>query len=309
MSEFSDCYFLRTRDSSDVKKLLTRTRRHGLILPTTRAWIPFLVDGLLDVGGPSPNIVQRNEGLLLHYAYAEDHGFALSLFRDTEAHLRIDVQRRGPSEMDLPGIVNAACHLGLTSADGQDLETALMPATLPALTDIASMRDQLARLWDFDPRLCLSCADLARSSKRDLSKRYPEAIFVLTSLRGRYDKTEQPAPNEFCPVPGLPSFMYLPVPTVGDIDEQMLERHVRHWMSGADFDDDRQVGFWLLNAYHRALPSRYAYLADRVMNLSLAFPTQYELALRETIRAVLAISGCDFDWQPYLTRQAGEQRL
>ncbi len=53
---------------------------------------------------------------------------------------------------------------------------------------------------------------------------------------------------------------------------------------------------------------RYGFLPDRIMNLELAFPGAYEVHLRWCIRSILALTP-DFDWEPYLARTAGEQKL
>src|SRR5690349_2071345 len=90
-----------------------------------------------------------------------------------------------------------------------------------------------------------------------------------------------PTPNEWCPVVGLPAFMYKPIPT-GSVDEALLERHIDHWFDTGDFDEERQAGFWMYTAYTRALPAELRYLADRVMNLQLAFPDAYEAELAKT---------------------------
>ena len=115
-------------------------------------------------------------------------------------------------------------------------------------------------------------------------------------------------PNKWCPVPGLPSFMYLPVPN-GTVDPAHLERHVSHWLETGDWDEQKQVGFWLYTAYGRALPEDFRFLADRIMNLALAFPDRYEDELRVTLRGILANVGAGFDWEPYFARELGEQSL
>lgn len=308
MSEFSDCYFLRTFERRDAKRLLTRVRRYGLVLSSSRSWVPFLVDGVLDAGAPAHDVVRHNEGVLLHYSYAEDHGLTLSFYEDTVESLRIEIQRRGPSEIDVPVVLRDANRLHLVAFGDARLEAALAPTRLPSVLDLAAVRDRVASVLDFDPPQWVGCADLSRCSRRELETRHPGALFVLASLRGRYDEAVQPAPNAFCPVPGLPAFMYLPVPTA-DVDAVAVERHFQHWATGADFDVEQQAGFWLYNAYRRALPSRYAYLADRIMNISLAFPDQKEKALRDAVRGVLAVVDRDFDWEPYFSRRAGEERL
>ncbi len=119
----------------------------------------------------------------------------------------------------------------------------------------------------------------------------------------------EPILNEWCPRPGLPAFMYFPVPD-GDVDEVMLERHVRHWLETGDWDNEQQAGFWVYTGYCRALPSHLRFLADRIMNLELAFGSErYEAQLRRTIRGILAVTDPAFDWEPYLNMESGEQRL
>lgn len=103
--------------------------------------------------------------------------------------------------------------------------------------------------------------------------------------------------------------MYLPVPT-GNVDTTLLDRHIQHWLETQDWDDDRQIGFWMYNAYRRALPNSMRYLADRIMNLELAFGAElYEEKLRQTIQGILAIADPNFDWEPYLNKKAGAIRL
>jgi hypothetical protein len=52
------------------------------------------------------------------------------------------------------------------------------------------------------------------------------------------------------------------------------------------------------------------YLADRIMNLELAFGTEcYEQKLHQTIAGILTVADPAFDWEPYLNRKAGELRL
>jgi hypothetical protein len=153
-----------------------------------------------------------------------------------------------------------------------------------------------------------TCADLSRESEQSFRERFPDAQFILKSRRGQADNEHVGQPNEWCPVPGLPAWMYLPLPQ-GKHDAELVERHVQHWLATADFDAERQAGSWLLTAYQRALPSRYRFLADRMTNLRRAFPESYERALRETICGILAVSQPDFDWQPYFDRKKGEIRL
>lgn len=125
---------------------------------------------------------------------------------------------------------------------------------------------------------------------------------------GERDELAEGVPNRWCPIPGLPSFMYRAVPD-GTVEPDLLERHVRHWLETGDWDEQRQVGLWLYTAYGHALPKHLRFLVDRLMNLALAFPDRYEDELRVTLRGILANATADFDWEPYFARKLGEQKL
>lgn len=175
--------------------------------------------------------------------------------------------------------------------------------------DLNSIRTRLGDALSIKLLRWCGCADLLTQSPKELSERFPEAIFVLKSRRGKVEQSPEPVPNEWCPTPGLPVFMYLPVPD-GLVDDALLDRHVRHWQKTNDWNDDKYAGFWVYTSYQRALPSRMRYLADRIMNLQIAFGSEhYEAELRRTIRGILAAADSCFDWEPYLSMKAGEQRL
>jgi hypothetical protein len=306
MSEHSDCYYLKALEPTGVGALLKRARRYGFILGQVDGWIPFLVDGIADAGQAALTVSQHNVGTLLHYSYAEDHGMTLRAFDGAEESFVIAILRRGPSELDGARARREAERLRVVR-DAHALTSLLALAGSKAEVDLESAR-QLARAAFGCPlHESTTCADLSRESERSLRERFPDAQFILKSRRGQADAVHDTLPNEWCPAPGLPAWMYLPVPQ-GKTDEELVERHVQHWLATADFDVERQAGSWLLTAYQRALPSRYRFLADRVMNLRLAFPESYERALRETIRGILAVAQPGFDWQPYFDRKKGEIR-
>lgn len=85
MSEFSDSYHLLASNTKDVKRLIRQSGRYGMVIPCTGKYIPFLVEGSEEVGGPIDRLVQHNTQLLIHCAFAEDHGCWIKVFdRDTE---------------------------------------------------------------------------------------------------------------------------------------------------------------------------------------------------------------------------------
>ncbi len=315
MSEFSDSYHLRTADPADVARLLRAARRYGAVLPTSTAFVPFLVDGASEAGAPIDDVVKHNPGVLVHYTYAEDHGLWIRGFDRGTCVVTIDLQRRREPGDELPdpsATAAAFAQLGVLDArKARALDKVLQSAREPA-TELETLRDELVMLIGLSNVTSLSCADLTHSSEKELLIRFPDVTLVLKSLRGRADKArddEPHSPNQWCPRADMPAFMYLPVPD-GPVDEALLARHVEHWMKTGDWDDDKQEGFWLLTAYDRALPARMRFLANRVMNLGLAFGhAGYREALKRTLRGILSVTPLDFDWAPYLARKKGTQRL
>jgi hypothetical protein len=309
VSEFSDSYYLRA--PADVaRRLVTRVNAFGVVLPSDGPWTPFLLDEPRGAGDLLPEALAHNPGVLLIYYFAEDHGLGLSAYEGQEKRLQITGAADGPSENDIARTLSAVGELNIVRDDRvADLEALLAELALDERRDPGACRDRLGKAFGVGFLPWTSCAQLSRSSKRDLRQRFPTGLFVLERLRGKPPKMEHPEPNEWCPEPEMPPFMYWPVPD-GPVDEAILTRHVRHWIETRDFDEARQAGFWLYNGYKRALPARFGFLADRIMNLSLAFPAErYDEELRRTLRGILAVVPKDFEWEPYLGRRAGETRL
>ncbi|MBD2020182.1 hypothetical protein H6F43_08280 [Leptolyngbya sp. FACHB-36] len=310
MSEFSDCYYLFNATTEDAVSLIKKIRRYGLVLPQMGQYVPFLVDGAWNPAQSIDVVVEENSGVLLHYSYAQDHGLEIRIYDRSQESCVIDIQRQGPSENALDVMVSELERLGIARGHQlAEVRAILEETTQEGTVDLDSIRTRLGNALGIELLRWCGCADLLTQSPKELSRRFPEAIFVLKNRRGKIDNSLEPIPNEWCPKPGLPVFMYLPVPD-GLVDEALLDRHVRHWQETNDWDDDKCVGFWVYTGYRRALPRRMRYLADRIMNLQKAFGSEhYEAALRRTIRGILAAADSRFDWEPYLTMKAGEQRL
>ncbi|MCD1259906.1 hypothetical protein B5M42_013800 [Paenibacillus athensensis] len=82
MSEFSESYHYRTSDPLIVKEILKNAQQEGYVLPPENGWVTFVVkDSQFE---PLPAIVNHNPGMLLHYVYAEDHGYSVRLFDKSE---------------------------------------------------------------------------------------------------------------------------------------------------------------------------------------------------------------------------------
>ncbi|MCI5207303.1 MAG: hypothetical protein D3910_00560, partial [Candidatus Electrothrix sp. ATG2] len=79
MSEFSESYHLWSNSIDEGKSLLNKSGQSGFIFPAVNNWITLLPEG--DIFVPNKNIIKYNQGILLHYAYAEDHEWSLGIYK------------------------------------------------------------------------------------------------------------------------------------------------------------------------------------------------------------------------------------
>jgi hypothetical protein len=293
MSEFSDSYHLLTSNIKDVKRLIRQSGRYGMVIPCAGKYIPFVVEGPESAGGPIDRLVQHNTQLLIHYAFAEDHGCWVKVF-DREIELAFLCYEAGDSRLSkklaaaIDTLLSRAVIDKPTASSLQDRATDLV------VNEIGSF---VAGDLGLQHVSWLSCADLTYQSQKKLLKRFPGAEFVNVSKRGRIETSTLCLPNEWCSEPEQPSFMYLTVPSVRLTVEQeaMVNRHFRYWTEFGDYDDEAQQGFWMYKRYRDALPSRYRYLADRLMNLH-----RQPAKLLETLRAIIGLAGPDAESEEYL---------
>lgn len=317
MSEFSDSYHLRTRDPARVIQLLRAAKRYGAVLPTSTGFVPFLVEGAADVGGVAPEVLAHNAGVLVHYAYAEDHGLVIRAFENAACVATIDIQRRrkrGDGALEPKATATALARIrAIGPRSTARIENVLRRARDDrGATPLEDLRDELVKILRLAHVIGLSCSALSHGGEKELLRQFPGTKIVMKSRRHRPDKettAESHEPNEWCPRSDMPAFMYMAVPD-GTVDKAMLARHLEHWLTTGDWDVDAQTGFWLHSGYRRALPAPMHFLADRIMNLWLAFGDErYTRELERTLRGILAVAPRDFDWNPYLARKEGAVRL
>ncbi|WP_409344410.1 hypothetical protein [Paenibacillus sp. MBLB4367] len=82
MSEFSESYHLKTNRQEAVIHLLKESGNEGYVFEESNGWVTFVTKGKRFK--PSPSVVFYNPGLLIHYVYAEDHGWELKIFDKDE---------------------------------------------------------------------------------------------------------------------------------------------------------------------------------------------------------------------------------
>ncbi|MEH2170651.1 MAG: hypothetical protein V7K41_29175 [Nostoc sp.] len=290
MSEFSDSYHLSTSNIKDVKLLIRQSDRYGVVIPSSTKYIPFILEGLEEVGGSIDQLVQHNTKLLIHYAFAEDHGCWINFF-DKDRELACLSYQAGDNQLfkklaaPLDNLLSRAIINESTASSLQELATDLV---------VEEIGPKIAGVLGLQHVSWLSCADLTYQSKKDLQKRFPGAEFINFSKRGQIQTSAQCIPNEWCSEPDQPSFMYLPVPSLQLTveEEAMVNRHFQYWTKFGDYNNETQEGFWMYEHYRKYLPSRYRYLSNRLMNL-YGQPTK----LLETLGAIIKLIGTNVNWE------------
>jgi hypothetical protein len=82
MSEFSESFHLRADDTAAGVALLERAGLPGWVLPAEGGWVTVVVERDF-TGEPEPALVAANDGVLLLYVNAEDHGWSLTAWDGT----------------------------------------------------------------------------------------------------------------------------------------------------------------------------------------------------------------------------------
>ena len=72
MSEFSESFHLRSDCQQNGEDLLRRAGLTGAVFSPVRGWVTVVPES--EMYEAVDQMVASNQGLLLHYLYAEDHG-------------------------------------------------------------------------------------------------------------------------------------------------------------------------------------------------------------------------------------------
>ncbi len=80
MSEFSESFHLKSDSQQDGENLLRKAGLTGAIFSPVRGWVTIVPE--TEMYEAVDKMVAANRGLLLHYLYAEDHGWQFALYRD-----------------------------------------------------------------------------------------------------------------------------------------------------------------------------------------------------------------------------------
>jgi hypothetical protein len=78
MSEFSDSYHLKDATAEDAIQLLHRAGLRGFVFPEANGWVTVLPEG--DPFYPNQQLIETNQGVLLHFVNGEDHGWGFEVY-------------------------------------------------------------------------------------------------------------------------------------------------------------------------------------------------------------------------------------
>ena len=171
MSEFSESFHLRSEVQADGERLLRRAGFGGAVFSAVRGWVTIvaacdLYEGVEAMAG-------ANEGVLLHYFYAEDHCWQFAVYEGGRKICRYECDWVEDFGFDDSG-VDKAVLVGLLrdkSLEGE-LESVLRPAGIEAIiTDSPAYR--FAELVGLEHYEWLGGGHLGEIEERD-----PEAIVV-----------------------------------------------------------------------------------------------------------------------------------
>jgi hypothetical protein len=79
VSEFSESYHLRTDRQESGVALLEKAGCRGFVFPAVNGWVTVLPESEPFV--VCEPMIEANEGLLVYYWYAEDHGWGFSVYQ------------------------------------------------------------------------------------------------------------------------------------------------------------------------------------------------------------------------------------
>jgi len=79
MSEFTEAYYLRTKNRDDVIELIKQANMKGYVFPEKNGWVTFVVNG--EFSSAPEQLIKSNQGILVHFENAEDHGWKFEIYK------------------------------------------------------------------------------------------------------------------------------------------------------------------------------------------------------------------------------------
>ncbi len=132
MSEFSESFHLRSESQADGEGLLRRAGLTGAVFSAVRGWVTIVPES--DLYEAVEAMVAANEGVLLHYLHAEDHGWQFAVYEGSSGICRYECGWDPEFAFD-DSELNQAVLVGLLTDKSleDELESVLHPAGLDAI--------------------------------------------------------------------------------------------------------------------------------------------------------------------------------
>lgn len=134
MSEFSESFHLRSKNQQDGVNLLKRAGLAGVVFAPTNDWVTVVPEaGLLEAVEP---MVRANQGTLLHYMCAEDHGWQFGIYKNTRPVCRYECGWDPDFEIKDDELdVDVVADLLRKKSQRDQLEAVLQPEGMDAVFD------------------------------------------------------------------------------------------------------------------------------------------------------------------------------
>lgn len=98
MSELSETYHLLTNNQQEAIDLVKRANLPGFVYPQEGPWVALVADGMFLM--PNRNLIEANQGTLLHYFAADDHGWGFEIYEGNEAKSRYMCRMEGEATIE-----------------------------------------------------------------------------------------------------------------------------------------------------------------------------------------------------------------
>jgi len=137
MSEFSESYHLRGTSRREAITLLQRAGLAGYVFPALDGWVTFVAEG--EPFKLNERLVAANEGVLVRWVFADDHGWAFDVVKARKPILRYECSWE--EEIEVDGKIS---HAALQQALGMELPglageagvTVLYPESIEQLLEV-----------------------------------------------------------------------------------------------------------------------------------------------------------------------------
>jgi len=97
MSEFSCCYHLKSESIDDCIRLIRKAHVTGFVFPARENWVSFVVNEPDFIF--SKKLIEANDGILLNFINAEDHGWSFEIFSQKTRLCKFECTYSGDEEV------------------------------------------------------------------------------------------------------------------------------------------------------------------------------------------------------------------